>query len=398
MKRKVLPLDGVTILDLTSVVAGPLATQILAQQGAKVWKIEPPAGDRARMLGVVAEPGISSSHVALNADKQSVGIDLGLEAGRALLRQLIPLADVLIHNFRPKVLDRMGFDTNSLRELRPDIIIARITGFGPDGPMSGQRAYDPIIQAESGMVAWGDDGPTLAPHYICDKTAGLYAAQAVTAALFERLRTGKGTIVDVSMLEAAVAFSWIDLHCGQIFPDQTTNTFNITQVYRPWSTSDGWIVVVMLSQSEFEGWADVVGLPELITDPRFSDTAARFRNWDALRLSSAPHIASLDTATAIAALKRAEVPCAAVNSSEALLSHPQLVRDDFLACVNQDRIGRVRIPRPVARFDGERLDVTKNWPVVGAHGSTVFAQAGLQENEIEAAFACGAAHQQQEIE
>ena len=148
-----LPLDGVTVIDLTSVVAGPLATQIMAQQGARVWKVEPPEGDRARLLGAVAAPGFSSAHVALNADKQSVAIDLARADGQALLRRMVPQADLLIHNFRPGVMERLGLGTDVLHALRPDLVIARISGFGQDGPMAGGRAYDPIVQAESGSIA-----------------------------------------------------------------------------------------------------------------------------------------------------------------------------------------------------------------------------------------------------
>jgi len=185
------------------------------------------------------------------------------------------------------VMERLGLGTDVLHALRPDLVIARISGFGQDGPMAAGRAYDPIVQAESGMVSWTAEGPLLAPQWICDKTAGLYAAQAATAALVARARSGKGAVVDISMLEAAVAYGWIDLHGAQALPDATSRMPDIAAVYRPWATGDGWIVVVMLSQSEFEGWARAIDAPELLADPRFADMTTRFLNWDDLRAISA---------------------------------------------------------------------------------------------------------------
>lgn len=392
-----LPLTGITVIDLTSVVAGPLATQLMGQQGARVWKVEPPEGDRARMLGAIAAPGFSSAHVALNADKQSVGIDLGSDAGRALLRRLVPHADVLIHNFRPGVMERLGLDIAALHALRPDLVVARISGFGQDGPLCGARAYDPIVQAESGMVSWTADGPVLAPQWICDKTAGLYAAQAVSAALVARGRDGKGRVVDISMLEAAVAYGWIDLHGDQAFPDSPSHMPNIAAVYRPWATSDGWIVVVMLSQAEFAGWTRAIGAPELLDDPRYADMTKRFLNWDDLRAFSAPRVATLSTAEAVARLGEAGVPCGVANPSAALAGHAQLSHDDFLSLTRHPQAGSVRRARPVARFDGERQGLDGHAPRVGEHSRAVLAAAGLNDDEIAAAFDSGAAHAPREI-
>lgn len=385
-----LPLEGITVIDLTSVVAGPLATQIMAQQGARVWKVEPRQGDRARFLGAMAVPGLSSVHAILNADKRSIALDLGQEAGRALLRRLIPHADVLIHNFRPGVLARMGLDTPVLHDLRPDLVIARISGFGQEGPMSMARAYDPIVQAESGMVSWGAEGPTLAPQWICDKTAGLYAAQAIGSALIARARNGQGCVIDISMLEAAVAYGWIDLHGDQVLLDTSSRMPDIAAVYRPWRTADGWIVVVMLSQAEFEGWARALDVPKLLSDPRYADMTKRFLNWDSLRAFCAPRVETLSTEEAVAKLGEAGVPCGVVNTSEALLNHPQLMHDDFLAITTHPQAGRVRRARPVARFNGTRLGLDNHAPRVGEHSRSILEQAGFAEEDIAAAFSSSA--------
>ncbi len=387
-----LPLEGITVIDLTSVVAGPLATQILAQQGARVWKIEPPEGDRSRFLGAVASPGFSSTHVALNADKQSIAIDLACPEGKALLRRLVPEADLLIHNFRPGVMERMALGVDALKALRADLVIARISGFGPDGPMSAVRAYDPIVQAESGMVTWTSEGPMLAPQWICDKNAGLYAAQAATAALFARERSGKGAVIDISMLEAAVAYGWIDLHGDLAFPESESRMPDIASVYRPWATADGWIVVVMLSQAEFEGWSHAIDAPDLLADPRFADMTRRFLNWSDLRAFSAPHIAELSTEEAVQRLADEGVPCGVVNRSASLLGHPQVDHDDFVTLTRHPQAGGVRRTRAVARFDDARPDLDTHAPCVGEHSRAVLSDAGLAPEEISAAFESGAAH------
>lgn len=392
-----LPLKGITVIDLTSVVAGPLATQLLAQQGARVWKVEPREGDRARMLGAIAAPGFSSAHVALNAGKKSVGIDLATDGGRDLLKQLVPEADVLIHNFRPGVMERLGLGEEVLHAISNDLVIARISGFGQDGPMASARAYDPIVQAESGMLSWGSEGPLLAPQWICDKTAGLYAAQAVTAALVARERDGRGSVVDISMLEAAVAYGWIDLHGDQVFPDASSRMPNIASVYRPWQTADGWIVVVMLSQAEFEGWTKAIGAPELLDDPRYVDMTKRFLNWNDLRAFSAPRVQALSTSEAVARLVEAGVPCGVANPSDALPGHAQLTHDDFIAVTAHPQAGAVRCARPVARFNGVRSGLDDHAPRIGEHSRVVLAEAGLGEAEIAEAFASGAAHAPKEM-
>ena len=386
------PLEGITVIDLTSVVAGPLATQILAQQGARVWKVEPPEGDRSRFLGAVASPAFSSTHVALNADKQSIAIDLGCPDGIAMLRRLVPEADLLIHNFRPGVMERMGLGVDALHALRQDLVIARISGFGPEGPMSAVRAYDPIVQAEAGMATWTSDGPILAPQWMCDKNAGLYAAQAATAALFARERSGKGAVIDISMLEAAIAYGWIDLHGDLAFPDSPSRMPDIGSVYRPWATRDGWIVVVMLSQDEFEGWARAIEATDLLENPLFADMTKRFLNWNELRASCAPRIARLTTKEAVRRLAEEGVPSGVVNRSGSLPDHVQVAHDQFVTVTHHPQAGRVRRTRPVARFDGARCELDSHAPRVGEHSHSVLQAVGLSPAEISAAFESGAMH------
>jgi len=346
------------------------------------------------MLGAIAQPGFSSVHVTLNAGKESIGLDLASLEGRKLLERLVPRADVLIHNFRPGVMERLGLGNEQLQILRVDLIIARISGFGQAGPLSSERAYDPIVQAESGMTVRDAAGePRLAPQYICDKTAGLYAAQAVTAALFARSRDGRGRVVDISMIEAAVGFGWIDLHAPQAFPDGAKPAPNIAAVYRPWRTLDGWIVVVILSEAEFRGWAEAINAPDVLDDKRFGDMASRFLNWDALRAQCSSKLGSLTTVEALQRLRAAGVPCGAANQSADLLDHDQLQFEGFIQTVHHPRIGRTTRVKPVARFDDTREAIDSHAPAIGEQTCSVLSELGLGADEIGAALASGAAHE-----
>ncbi|MEG3178748.1 CoA transferase [Sphingomonas sp. RB3P16] len=387
------PLEGITVIDLTSVVAGPLATQLFAQQGARVLKIEPPEGDRARALGAIAAPGFSAVHATLNAGKASVGLDLAQLPAREILMRLIAGADIVIHNFRPGVDERLGLDSATLHRQHPRLVIARITGFGQEGPMSAERAYDPIVQAEAGMTVRDATGePRLAPQWVCDKTAGLYAAQAVSAALVARERTNRGCVVDISMMEAAVAYGWIDVHGTEIFAQPLVQAPDIAAVYRPWRTRDGWVVIVMLSQAEFAGWARALGVSQVFEDPRFADMASRFRNWDALRAIGAPHLADMTTTDATARLRMAGVPCGVANDKPGVRNHPQLDADGYLVTREDPRFGPTTTPLPVARFDGLRDAAPSPAEMIGAATRKTLVMLGLASDVVDAAFASGAAH------
>lgn len=362
------PLSTVTVLDLTTVVAGPLATSLLAQQGARVIKVESPAGDTTRALGARRE-GMSGSFLALNAGKESVVLDLAQPVAVEALLDLAAAADVMVHNFRPGVMEKLGVTLEALRARRADLIVARISGFGDVGPMAGDRAYDPVIQAEAAMAGRNDQGePRLAAQYLCDKVAGLYAAQAITAALAARATDGRPRTVDVSMLEAAAAFGAIDMHSALAFQEPASPMPDVAAIYRPWRAADGWVVAIMLSNAEFAGFSRALGLPALLGDPRFADMASRFAHWDSLREIAAPRTAIFSVELLLDALRREGVPCARVNDGAALHQHPQLAAAGFWREEVHPVVGRVRLPSPVARFDGERGSPSPA-PSLGQHSA-----------------------------
>ena len=349
------PLAGVRVVDLTTVVAGPIATLTLAQQGADVIKVEPPGGDLVRRLGFMAEDGSSSTFHVLNRGKKLVELDLSREAGRAALDALIAGADVLLHNYRPGAVERLGLDAAVLREKHTGLIIAEVTGFGPWAPLKNVRAYDPVIQAESGLAARPDGAePELYPQYICDKVSGMYLCQAVTAALAAKAKDGQGRRVEVSMLEAATAFSWMDVHMPLTLKEPARPGPNIAKVYRPWKADGGWFVVVMLSEKEFSCWCEAVGAPELLDDPRCADMASRFMNWDVIREVCEPRVAEQDLETLLERLRSMGVPAGKVNTSADIAEHAQLHAGGFLYEAEAPGAGPVRLPGAPARFDGER--------------------------------------------
>ena len=349
------PLAGLTILDLTSVVAGPIASLTLAQQGAQIIKVEPPSGDLVRRLGYIAKDGSSSTFQTLNRGKAMVCLDLTTQDGRDALAPLVDQADVVMHNYRPAAAKKLGLDADSLRARHDGLIVAEVTGFGPWDPLSDVRAYDPVIQAESGLAARPDKPePELYPQYICDKLAGLYLCQAITSALVGRERDGAGRHVAVSMLEAALAFSWMDVHMPLTLKDPLQPGPNIAKVYRPWKAADGWFVVVMLSEKEFGAWCEVVGAPQLLDDPRCADMASRFINWDFIRETCAPLAEHQSADDLLNRLRKAGVPAGKVNTSDDILNHPQLANSGFIYEGEADGPGPVRLPGAAARFDGER--------------------------------------------
>lgn len=367
------PLEGVTILDLTTVVAGPIASLILAQQGARVIKVEPPGGDLVRRLGFIAKDGSSSTFQVLNRGKELVTLDLTGESGRTALEALIGQADVLLHNYRPGAAEKLGLDAGRLKKVYPRLILGEVTGFGPWDPLKNVRAYDPVIQAESGLAARPDrPEPELYPQYICDKVSGMYLCQAVTAALAARARDGLGRRVEVSMLEAATAFSWMDVHMPLTLKDPLQPGPNIAKVYRPWKAEGGWFVVVMLSEKEFKCWCEAVGAAELLGDERCADMASRFMNWDVIREIREPKVAEQDIEDLLGRLREMGVPAGKVNTSDDIAGHDQLAAGGFLYDAEAPGAGPVRLPGAPARFDGARPGM----------GQTVDARAGRDTRAV----------------
>ena len=278
------PLAGVRVVDFTAMVSGPMAAAMLADQGAEVIKVEPPAGDESRRIGQ-RRNGLTAGFFACNRGKRSLCIDLKRPEAAAPVRKLIESADVLMQNFRPGAMQRLGLGAEALRALSPKLIYVSISGFGERGPYAHQRVYDPVIQALSGatdiQADRGTNRPKMFRIIIADKVTALTAAQAVSAALFARERSGAGQHIRLSMLDAMVAFFWPEGMSGLVFvgdeADVARQSGSMDLIYE---TRNGYITAGAVSDQEWRGLCRALRKPEWIEDPRFATTANRFRNVD----------------------------------------------------------------------------------------------------------------------
>jgi crotonobetainyl-CoA:carnitine CoA-transferase CaiB-like acyl-CoA transferase len=386
------PLEGYRIVDLTAMISGPIATMMLAEQGADVVKVEPPGqGDLVRAIGR-ARSGISALFATSNRSKRSIVIDLKQSAGVELLKRLVSTADVFVQNFRPGTADRMGIGESALRAVTPNLIYVSISGFGEKGPCATQRAYDPIIQARSGFAFVQRDRETGRPRMVrtavADKLTGLTAAQAMTAALLARERTGEGQHVRLAMLDATVSFLWPEgmmeytfVRDGDELGRESRKPHLRELIFE---TSDGFITAGTVSDREWEGFARAVQRPELVDAPRFATSAARVENWDE-RLDLMGEVFRTDTtAHWLERLGAEQVPCAPILECHELLADAQIAANELIEEVDHPQAGRIRHTRPAARFDRTAARIRGFAPTLGQHTDEILAEIGLQESELAA--------------
>ncbi len=381
------PLDGVRVVDLTSMISGPLATMMLGDQGADVIKIENPDGGDHTRAGANRRGDMSASFLNNNRNKRSATLDLKTRGGRSALLRLSAGADVFVQNFRPGVADRLGLGEAAVREVSPDIVYVSISGFGEDGPFAGKPVYDPLVQAMSGLatVQAGSDGerPRLVRTILPDKLTGIVAAQAITAALLARARTGQGQHVRLSMLEAVIAFLWSSDMGSQTFvggdlPQQEAASF-ADLIYE---TADRSISVAVQSDGEWRALCRALPRPDWLEDARFRTPELRQRHIDdrlamtqaALRENGAAHW--LDVLT------RAGVPCAPVLTRTATLTDPQIRASGIVVETEHPAAGRIRQARPAARFSATPQALRTGAPALGEHTDTVLRDAGFEAAEI----------------
>jgi crotonobetainyl-CoA:carnitine CoA-transferase CaiB-like acyl-CoA transferase len=380
------PLEGIRIVDLTSMLSGPWATMILADQGADVIKVEEPQrGDHTRSYGNQRR-GFSASFLNLNRNKRSVGIDLKSPQGVDLLKRLAATADVIVQNFRPGVVERLGIDEAAIRAVAPAIVYVSINGFGEKGPYAKKPVYDPVVQAFSGLtsVQAGSDAarPRLIRTVLPDKLTAVTAAQAIAAALVGRLRTGKGQHVRLSMLDAVLAFLWASdmgaqTYVGEKVSQRTAASF-IDLIYE---TADGFMTAAVMTNKEWAALTRALEKPEWLADPRFTDPALRDQNIDA-RLAMTQEV--LKTRTTAAWLERLEadgVPCAPVLTRDQVILHPQIAASGILLESEHPVAGRLRQTRTAARFEAPTV-VRYGAPLLGEHTAEVLGELGLSKADI----------------
>jgi crotonobetainyl-CoA:carnitine CoA-transferase CaiB-like acyl-CoA transferase len=379
-------LDGVRVLDLTTMVAGPVATMMLADQGAYVIKVETPNGDLMRHLSR-GRNGMNASFLACNRNKRSLAVDLKTAHGREIIYKLIATADVLVHNFRPGAAERIGLGEDDVRAIRHDIIYVSISGFGERGPYAGQRAYDPIIQALSGLADIQRDRETRRPRMvrtiIADYTTALTAAQAITAALFARHRSGQGQHVRISMLDAMISYLWPEAMPSLTFVgDERDPSDGDVGPDLIFATQDRYITAGALSDDEWAGMCRALEREDLIDDPRFK--AARDRSINAVERREIIS-AELEKWTAGEILPRLlanDVPSAPVLSRFELLQELQVRESAILEQHRSENFGTVRLPRPAAQFDRTPARIRAMAPLLGADNTAILAELGYDVDDI----------------
>ena len=388
------PLSGVRVLDLTSMISGPTTTLILADQGADVIKVEAPGGDHTRGVST-RRNGFSASFVNNNRNKRSIVLDLKKESGLNALKALAKTCDVAVQNFRPGVVDRIGVGEAELREIRPDMIYVSISGFGETGPYAQKPVYDPLVQALSGLasVQAGSDQqrPSLVRTILPDKLTGFAAAQAITAALFHRERTGEGQHIKLSMVDTVLAFLWGSDMGGHTFvghePDEERAQSFIDLIYE---TQEGFISVAVQSNKEWLALCRAFDKPEWLDDPRFKTAADRGVNINE-RLALTQEILLTDTAANwLKRLEAHDVPCAPVLTRREARQHPQIEANDSIMEIEHPVVGTLRHARPAPRFSKTPTTVRHHAPGLGENSVEVLREAGLSEDTIAAMIEEGA--------
>jgi len=387
-------LDGVRIVDLTSMISGPLATMLLGDQGADVIKVENPDGGDYVRRAANRRGDFSAGFLNNNRNKRSLALDLKDARGRALLFELVVTADVFVQNFRPGVAERLGIGEAAVRTLRPDIVYVSIAGFGFEGPFAERPVYDPLIQALSGLAsvqAGSDEArPRLVRTIVPDKVSALTTAQAITAALFARARTGEGQHVRVAMLDAVVAFLWhsdmgAQTFIGDELPQQQAASF-IDLIYE---TAAGYISVAVMSDREWRALTRALDTPHWLDDPRFATPALRDRNIDARLNLIQDALRARPADEWLARLEAEGVPCAPVLTRNAMLSHAQIGANAIIEEYAHPDAGRLRQARPAARFSATPSGVRRGAPRLGEHTSEILTELGVDEARQSALVAAG---------
>jgi crotonobetainyl-CoA:carnitine CoA-transferase CaiB-like acyl-CoA transferase len=385
-------LEGIRVLDLTNVLAGPFATLHLALCGAEVIKIENPKdGDLARKLGIVNEYNkklMGTSFLAQNANKKSLTLNMKFEEGKEIFRKLLKESDVIVENFRPGVMERLGFSYEKLSEINPKIIYCSISGFGQTGPDAFKPAYDQIIQGLSGVMAINGDenlNPLRAGFPVCDTVGGINAAFAIMGALFYRERTGQGQFIDIAMLDSIMPYmGWVaaNLLIGGNQPTLMGNDNFTAAPSGTFCTRDGYINIAANKQEQWHDLCDILEVPELKEDPHFKERDTRKKNRKELTPILEERLKEKDTACWVEALNNKGIPSGEILSLEAALNQPQIKHRKTLKTINTPGVGDIPLFNLTAKFDKTTAEVETAPPVLGQHTEELLKEFGYSDEEM----------------
>jgi len=391
------PLQGIRIIDMTTVVMGPFATQMLGDMGAEVIKVESPEGDVTRQIAPFRSPGMGALYMNANRNKQSICLDLKQAAGVEALLRLLTDADVLVYNVRPQAMERLGLSYERVRAHNPRLIYAGVYGFGQDGPYAGKPAYDDLIQGACGLSALlarsGDGVPRYAPSALSDRIVALAAVGAICGALVHRNQAGVGQRVDVPMFETMVNFVLSDHLSGLSYEpplDDGGYARQLSPDRRPYRTRDGYVCTLVYNDKQWRSFLAAVDRLDLLEDPRFATFAARAANIDVVYGQLARLLLERTTAEWLELLDRADIPSMPMHDLESLLTDPHLVATGFFQPADHPTEGSMRTMRQPIRWSETPAEVRRLAPQKGEHGSEILRAAGFRETDIRALVESGA--------
>lgn len=392
------PLEGVRILDLTTVVMGPYATQILGDLGADVVKLEPPEGDVMRYAAPMRSPAMGHIFLHANRNKRSIVLNLKQEAGRQACLALAGTADVLVYNIRPQAMQRLRLGYDELRAVNPRLVYVGAFGYSQRGPYGAKAAYDDLIQGAAG-IPWllGKSGvwpPRYVPVTLADRSVGLHVANAVCAALYRREKTGRGQRVDVPMFESLLQTVLGDHLGGCTFEPQLGEPGYarlLAGERRPYETKDGYLCVLVYNDKQWRAFFELIGRPELAADPRFATQQARSRSYEALYGLMIEEMRKRTSAEWLAALEAADIPVQRMNSLADIVSDPHLAAIGYFRELEHPSEGRIRTMAVPSEWSESAPAFRRHAPRLGEHTREVLREAGYSNAEIEALIASGAA-------
>jgi len=379
------PLEGVKVLDLTSMVSGPMAAMILADQGAEVIKVEPLAGEQLRHMAA-PHNGVNAPFYSCNRGKKSLAIDLKSDEGKEILLKLVEKSDVFIQNFRPGTIERMGFGYDALCKINPNLIYLSISGFGNQGPYAQSRVYDPVIQALSGATDIQADRESGIPKMfrivVADKVTSLTAAQAVSSALYAREKNSTGQNIKLSMLDSVIAFFWPEGMTGLVFKD---NEFDVRKLQGSqdliYKAKDRYITAGAVSDAEWIGMCNALNMQDLIDDERFSTSAARVINAEQRKEITGKEIAKWHSEEILERFQIEGVPSAPLLDRMELMDHEQIIANQTILREKYEGFGEVRQARPPALFEGTPSKIVRPAPKLGEHGQEILNDLGISQED-----------------